>query len=171
MLLRPGRQRKRGKERRNEKMVKIIYCLLGAYVFFRVLLPAAKCKIESPEAKFQRLMKSKEVFGKLSCWVVKTRSYGTTHEAEYVYYVDGKQYFVTYSLYPELQTPEAAAAFNAGGGLRVLTTMPLYYTSNPAKVMCRYEIFCEDGQMQKISNWKKNPYRDVDGLWQEPVRL
>ena len=111
--------------------------------------------------------------GKLTCLLLHGSGKPQYFEAEYMYFVDNKQYFVTYKMAYEVPKDQQTDKMNADMVLLGLKdALILFYDKkNPKKVMCKQEIFVSDDGFMRIATLNKNTYRNIEKNWTEPIDL
>jgi hypothetical protein len=111
---------------------------------------------------------------KLTC-LTREGYYREPHyNAEYMYVVDDKRYFVTYQMHVNTILDSAKDEFDADMlATQIKKYMILFYDAkNPQKVMCKAEAFVSEYVMHQIySNQNHNIYRDVNKDWTEAIDL
>lgn len=110
--------------------------------------------------------------GKLTCLTVHGNGAPQHYQAEYMYIVDGKKYFVTYQMAFSINVDDSKDAMNADMILLNLKpAMLFFYKKNPKNVICKAEAFVSYDCLHQIHTPKKNAYRDVEKDWVEAISL
>lgn len=113
------------------------------------------------------------VISKLTCLTVHGTNKPEYYEAEYMYFVDGQRYFVTYKLGCETPNDFSPAYMNADMLLNsIKCALLLFYDkNNPKKVMSKVEIFSSSDAICQIHTAKKNIHRNIEKDWDIPIDL
>ena len=111
--------------------------------------------------------------GKLTCLTLHGYKNPEHYEAEYMYVVDNKRYFVTYQMCAKLPTVDSKDATNADMMLlKLKPAMILFYDQkNPARVMSKLEVFTSREGIHQIKTPKENVWRDVHRDWTDAIDL
>ena len=112
--------------------------------------------------------------GKLTCLTREGKKSESHYCAEYMYVVDGKRYFVTYEINPNIMTKNGSKNEVTGDilALDIMKYPTLYYSARfPEIVYCKADIFTSYEAMHQIKTVKNNIYRDVDKDWTTPIDL
>ena len=117
---------------------------------------------------------NRTVIGKLSSFTLHyKKGIGDHYQAEYMYMVDDKSYFVTYKMATEIPDVKTKDELNADSVLMAIRPfLILYYDEkNPEKVLCKTEVFTSVDAFSQIATPRKNVYRDVKKAWIEPIHV
>lgn len=111
--------------------------------------------------------------GKLTCLTVHGYGRPSTYRLEYMYYVNDKQYFVTYEMNYTLPIDGREDAMNADMLLMQIPHMLMlfYDAKKPKKVLSKYEVFTSEIGIRQIKTSKRNVWRDINRDWNEPINL
>ena len=154
----------------------VVYGVLFVFVFAAFVL--RRVVGETPTKKLDFIKKAYEenrtVIGKLSCLTLHYKKGVRDHyQAEYMYMVDGKSYFVTYKM--AVAVPDADTKEQLNADMVLMTLRPfviLYYDAEkPENVLCKTEIFTSVDAFERIKTPRKNVYRDVKKQWTEPIHI
>ena len=113
------------------------------------------------------------VVGKMTCLTLHGYTKPTSYEAEYMYVLDNKRYFVTYEMAYSVDIDDRKDKANADMLLLNLKpAMILFYDKkNPGKVRSKFEIFTSSDGIHQIKTKKKNIWRDIEKDWTAPIDL
>lgn len=154
-----------------------LYALFAIVMLVFIVTFIVKWILATPKKKLDFIVNAHKngcfEVGKLSCLTVCGITRPQYYEAEYMYMVDGVQYFVTYNMLASIPIDERKEALNAD---MLLLTLPqfmiLYYDKeNPKKVYSKLEIFTSRDAIRKQKTPKTNVYRDVNRDWSEPIDM
>ena len=111
--------------------------------------------------------------GKLTCLTLHGNGKPEHYQAEYMYVVEGKRYFVTYQMAYSVPMDNRKDMMNADMLLLKLKgAMILFYAKNkPSKVMSKLEVFASEDGIHQIRTPKSNAWRDTTREWVSPVDL
>ena len=114
------------------------------------------------------------VIGKISCFTLHYKKGMRDHyEAEYMYMVDNKSYYVTYKM--ALGIPEATSMEYMDADVELTSVKPFvifyYDKKDPSKVLMKTEVFVSKGRLSKTSTLRNNIYRDVGKQWVEAIEV
>lgn len=111
--------------------------------------------------------------GKLTCLTLHGVNKPEYFQAEYMYVVNDKRYFVTYKMWYSIPVDERRDEMNADMVLLQLKgAMPLFYDKkDPSKVVSKIEVFTSDEGIKQIYTPKDNSWRDTEREWESPIDL
>jgi hypothetical protein len=111
--------------------------------------------------------------GKLTCLTIHGYQKPEYYQAEYMYVVNDKRYFVTYQMAYIVPIDSRLDEMNADMVLLYLKgAMPLFYDKNkPSKVISKIEVFTSDDGIKQVYTPKKNAWRDINRDWTSPINL
>lgn len=113
------------------------------------------------------------VVGKLTCLTVHGVNKPQYYQAEYMYVIDGKRYFVTYKMWYSIPIDSRMSAMNADMLLlKLKPALILFYDKKRHdKVMSKLEVFTSEEGIHQVYTSKKNIWRNTEIDWTEPIDL
>ena len=147
----------------------IVIIIIGCYLYGYVTSnPLKRIKMIEEANKDGRV-----AVGKLTCLTLHGNKEPEYYQAEYMYVVDGKKYFVTYQMSFKINVDDSKDVMNADMLLLQLKpAMLLFYKKDkPKNVICKSEVFTSWDCLHQVFTPKKNAYRDVEKDWTEPISL
>lgn len=154
----------------------------GFCIYAVVMLLATVCFVyqnlkDNPKKRLDFITKANKegnmAVGKLTCLTVHGRGMPEQYHVEYMYVVDGKQYFVTYEMAYKLDVDDEQESVNPNMLLNTISkAMILFFDKkNPKKVLSKFEVFTSYDAIHQIDTPKENVWRDIDKNWTEPMYL
>lgn len=154
-----------------------VVLIYSAIVAFLMVYYICKYLSSNAKKKLNFIVKAQEedctIPCKLTCLTKEGSGTDIFYKAEYLYFVDGKRYFVTYRMEPIIKVDTSKDEFNADMMVEnIKTNMLLFYNKkNPKKVMCKAEVFVSDTAMVQVRTPKNNAYRDVNKVWDKAIDM
>ena len=111
--------------------------------------------------------------GKLTCLTLHGYNKPEYYQAEYMYVVDNKRYFVTYQMLYTIPIDDRRDEMNADMLLLNLNgAVPIFYNKNkPSRAVSKIEVFTSVEGIKQIRTSKNNIWRDTEKEWTRPVDL
>ena len=153
------------------------------YLLFGIVVIAIMCKLimhkitngTKKQIDFiaDAYKKGNMAVGKLTCLTIHGIGKPETYQAEYMYNVNDKNYFVTYSMKYSMNIDDRKDQMNADMLLLgIKPALILFYDeNNPKKVKCKMEAFASKEGFRQIKTPKKNMWRDIERTWTESINL
>lgn len=155
-----------------------VYVVLLVYLAISTAIFVIRHLTKSTQAKMKFIMKAQNdgryVPGVISCFTLEGMGSFQYYNAEYMYVVNNKRYFVTYMINTRRMNDARSDKFEADSMLTdIKKYIILYYNEkNSKKVVCKQEVFLSNPTMVQVStNQKQNRYRDVKKDWKEAIDL
>lgn len=150
------------------------------YLIFVLFLAACylfEFCLSTPKRKLDFITKAQKngciAVGKMTCLTIHGSRGPEYYEAEYMYVVDDKRYFVTYKMAYNIPADDRKEEMNADMLLlKLKPVLILFYDKDkPKKVMSKLEVFTSSDGLDKTHTPKHNVWRDVEKEWTEPIHL
>lgn len=152
----------------------VVFCIIMAIV---MILSIRTFFTKGAKKKLDFVLKAQEagccVSGKMTCLTREGTQKSNYYSAEYMYVVNDKRYFVTYKINPKDGNEEAEKESNGDLLALDIQKYPMFFydAKNPAKVLCKADVFTSMEAFDQIDTAKDNIYRDVEKDWNEPINL
>lgn len=113
------------------------------------------------------------VVGKLTCLTIHGIGKPEYYQAEYMYNINDKNYFVTYTMKYSMTIDDRKDKMNADMLLLgIKPALILFYDEkNPKKVKCKLEVFTSREGIRQVKTPRKNVWRDIEKTWTESINL
>jgi len=147
----------------------IVLLIVLCYVFsYLKSNPKKKLKFIEEAQKDNRM-----AVAKMTCLTLHGDHGPDHYQAEYMYVVDGKRYFITYKMAFQLPMDDRKDRMNADMVLLNLKpALILFYDKkNPAKAISKIEVFTSSLGIYKIPTPKNNIWRDTEKEWTQAIDL
>lgn len=154
-----------------------IYFLYALIVGATALIFIIQNICDNPKRKIKFIdnayKKGNMVVAKMTCLTLHGINSPEYYQAEYMYVVNDKRYFVTYKMQYSLPIDSRLEEMNADMLLlKLKTAMILFYDERkPSKVMSKLEVFTSEDGICKIATPKKNIWRNTEIEWSKCIDL
>jgi hypothetical protein len=154
-----------------------LYISYAMIMCLAILLILIKNFKSNPKKKLDFIKKATEdgnmAVGKMTCLTLHGHGKPDHYQAEYMYVVNDKKYFVTYQMIYNLPMDDRKDAMNAD--MLLLNLKPsliLFYDGKkPSRAISKIEVFTSRMGIRQISTPKKNVWRDVNRDWDTHIDL
>jgi hypothetical protein len=154
-----------------------IYIIYAIVICLTICIFIIQNILRRPRTLLKRIEKATKegcmTVGKMTCFTLHGNGKEEYYQAEYMYIVEDKKYFVTYQMACNVPIDNSKDFLNADMMLlNIKSAIILFYDKqNPKKVISKIEVFTSEDGIHQIPTSKRNVWRDIDKDWSTPINL